>query len=157
MAAKPITDEERGRVRDLHTAGRNRNQIARELGRSGSTISKIAADLGLSFDRTTVKAATEARVADAKARRAQLMHELLDDAERLRSQLFAPTTIHSFGGKDHTYNSRSVDQPLFRDQRDIMQATNTAIAASLRLDLHDADNQGLAAVDAWLRAIAGGD
>lgn len=157
MAAKPITDEERHRVRELHAAGLNRNAIAKELGRSGSTISKIAERLGLSFDRTAVKAATEARVADAKARRAQLMNELLDDAERLRSQLFAPTTIHSFGGKDHTYNSRSVDQPLFKDQRDIMQATNTAITASLRLDLHDTDNQGLAAVDAWLRDIAGGD
>lgn len=155
MAAAPVTDEDRQRVAELHAEGLNRNAIAREIGRSGSTVSKIAVELGLSFDRTAVKAATEARVADAKARRAALMNELLDDAEKLRQQLFAPTTIHSFGGKDHTYNSRSVDQPLFKDQRDIVQAVNTAISASLRLDLHDADNQGLAAVDAWLRAITG--
>ncbi|WP_460393983.1 helix-turn-helix domain-containing protein [Actinophytocola sediminis] len=140
MAARPITDEDRRRVRSLHAAGRNRNQIAKELGRSGSTVSKIAAELGLSFNREAAKAATEARVADAKARRADLMHALLDDAERLRCQLFAPTTIHSFGGKDNTYASRDVTQPLFRDQRDIMQSVSTAITSSLRIDDHDTDS-----------------
>lgn len=139
MAAKPITEEDRRRVRALHAAGRNRNQIAKEIGRSGSTVSKIAAELGLSFDRDAVKAATEARVADAKARRAELMHALLDDAEKLRRQLFSPTVIHSFGGKDNTYASRDVPQPLFRDQRDIMQSVSTAITASLRIDDHDTD------------------
>jgi hypothetical protein len=139
VANKPITDDDRRRVRSLHAAGRNRNQIAKELSRSGSTVSKIAAEFGLSFDRDAVKAATVARVADAKARRAELMHALLDDAQRLRQQLFAPTTIHSFGGKDNTYASRDVNQPLFKDQRDIMQATNTAITASLRIDDHDTD------------------
>lgn len=140
MAARPITDEDRRRVRSLHAAGRNRNQIAKELGRSGSTVSKIAAELGLRFDRAAVQAATEARVADAKARRADLMHALLEDAERLRQQLFAPTTIHSFGGKDNTYGSRDVLQPLFKDQRDIMQSVSTAITASLRIDDHNTDN-----------------
>jgi hypothetical protein len=140
MAARPITDEDRRRVKALHAAGRNRNQIAKEIGRSGSTVSKIAAELDLSFDREAAKAATEARVADAKARRVDLMHALLDDAERLRQQLFAPTRIHSFGGKDNTYASRDVDQPLFRDQRDIMQSVSTAITASLRIDDHDTDN-----------------
>jgi hypothetical protein len=157
LSPNPITDEDRRRVHELHAAGRARNQIAKEIGRSGSTVSKIAAELGLSFNREAARAATEARVADAKARRAELMHALLDDAERLRQQLFAPTVIHSFGGKENTYSEKPVDQPLFRDQRDIVQAVNTAIAASLRLDLHDADNQGLTAVDAWLRDITGSD
>lgn len=66
-------------------------------------VSKIAKELGLSFNREATAAATEAKVIDAKARRAQLMHDLLDDAERLRQQLFALATLHSFGGKDHTY------------------------------------------------------
>lgn len=143
MAARPITDEDRRRVRSLHAAGRNRNQIAKELGRSGSTVSKIAAELGLSFNREATAAATEAKVIDAKARRAQLMHDLLDDAERLRAQLFSETTIHSFGGKENTYNSKKVPRPLFSDQRNIVQAVSTAISASLRLDVHDSDDQGL--------------
>lgn len=136
----PITDDERRRIRDLHASGLSRNEIAKELGRAGSTVSKIAKELGLSFERGhEVEAATKARVADAKVRRAELMHELLDDAEKLRNQLFAPTIIHSFGGKDHTYNSKPVEQPLFKDQRDIMQSVSVAINASLRLDHHDTD------------------
>ncbi len=155
MATKPITDEDRRRVGEHHAAGKYRNAIAKEIGRSGSTVSKIASELGLSFNREATAAATEAKVIDAKAKRADLMNKLLDDAERLRQQLFAPTVIHSFGGKENVYNSKPVDQPLFRDQRDIVQAVNTALSASLRLDLHDADNQGLAAVDAWLRGMTG--
>jgi hypothetical protein len=138
-AGRPITDTERDRVRELHAAGRGRNEIAAELDRSTGIVTKIARELGLSFDRSATMAATAAKAADARGRRARLMHELLDDAEKLRSQLFAPTVIHNFGGKDNTYNSRKVSRPPFRDQRDIMQAVSTAVGASLRLDLHDGD------------------
>jgi hypothetical protein len=70
------------------------------------------------------------------------VHALLDDAERLRQQLFTPTRIHSFGGKGHTYASRDVPQPLFRDQRDIMLSVSTAITASPRIDDHDTGAEG---------------
>lgn len=156
MAPGPLTDDERQRIRDLHAAGLGRNAIAEELSRSGSTISKAAADMDLSFERgEEVASATAAKVADAKARRALLMHELLDDAEKLRGQLFAPTTIHSFGGKENTYNSQNVEQPLFRDQRDIMQSVSTAITASIRLDQHDADG-GADGAKSMLGALAAG-
>lgn len=49
--AKPVTDEERERVRQLHAEGKGRNEIAEILGRGGRTISTIAKDLGLSFSR----------------------------------------------------------------------------------------------------------
>lgn len=138
-AGPPITDHDRQRVRALHAAGWTRNDIAKELGRSGSTISKIAAELGLGFDRKSVAAATEARRVDAKARRVALMHDLLDDANRLRKQMWTPCTIHAFGGRDNVYNSKKVDQPPFREQRDIMYAAGIAIEKSLRLDDHDGD------------------
>jgi hypothetical protein len=134
------TDDDTLRLRELHAQGMSRNDIAREMDRSGSTISRHAAAAGLSFERgPEVEAATAAKIADAKARRAQMMLDLLDDADKLRLQLFAATTIHSFGGKDHTYNSKHVDQPLFKDQRDIMGAVSLALNASMRLDHHDTD------------------
>lgn len=134
------TDDETLRLHELHAQGMSRNDIAREMGRSGSTISNHAAAEGLSFERgAEVAAATEAMRADAKSRRAQMMLDLLDDADRLRLQLWAPTTLHSFGGKDHTYASRDVQQPLFKDQRDIMGAVSMALNASMRLDHHDTD------------------
>jgi hypothetical protein len=138
-APRPITEEDRQRVRELHAASRNRNQIARELGRSGSTISKIAGELGLSFDRTTVKAATEARVADARARRAALMLDLLDDAQRLRRQIWQPHTYIDHGGRNFVEARWEQPEPTPADKLKLMQAAGTATNASLRLDLHDGD------------------
>lgn len=150
-----VSEDELAQIRRLHAAGISRNDIARTLGRSGSTVSRVCAVLGLNFDRSRVAAATLARTTDAKARRTDLMHKLIDDAERLRGELFTPTTIHSFGGKDHTYNSRDVRQPLFKDQRDIMGAISMAVNASLRIDDHDADS-GAEAGRSMLGALAAG-
>lgn len=137
----PLSDEERQQIRDLHGQGYGRNAIARELRRSGQTISAGAAEMGLSFTRgPEVAAATEAAKTDAKARRATLALGFLADAERLRLQLFEPCEIHSFGGKDNTYNSRNVAQPPFRDQRDIVLSAKSAMEAALRLvDFDSAD------------------
>lgn len=156
MANQPVTDTERQRVRDLHAAGRTRNDIATELNRSGSTISKIAKDLGLSFNREQVKAATEAKVADARARRAALMNQYLDDAERLRQQIWEPHEYRDHGGRDFVAQKWTQPEPTAADKLKLMQASTTATASSLKLDLHDTDQQGLAAVDAWLRDITTG-
>lgn len=154
MANAPITDADRERVRELHAEGLARNAIAAKMGRSQAAVSKIAKALGLDFDRSRTAAATEAKVLDARARRAQLMHDLLDDANRLRRQLWEPTTIYSFGGKDNTYNSKPVDRPPFKDQRDIMGAASLAITASLRLDEHD--TAGAEGAKSMLGALATG-
>lgn len=154
-AGRPITDAERTRLAELHAQGLSRNEIARDLGRAQSTVSKLAAEAGLSFDRARTRAATEAKMLDAKARRAQLAVDLLADAERMRLQLWAPTTIYNFGGKENTYNERPVDQPPFRDQRDIVHAVGLLVDKHVRLTEVDADLQGLPAVDAWLRNIVG--
>lgn len=139
MPANPVTDAEVARFRELHAQGMARNEIARVMNRSPVTVSRLAQRLGLKFDRVATEAATAAKVADARAKRVQLMHDLLDDAQRLRRQLWEPTTIYSFGGKDNTYNSRQVEQPPFRDQRDIVMSVSTALTACLRLDQHDGD------------------
>ncbi|WP_149184504.1 helix-turn-helix domain-containing protein [Streptomyces sp. TRM49041] len=79
--AKPITSADCEAVRRLHAEGKSRNQIARETGRSAATVSKIAAELGLAFSGgARVAAATEARTADAAARREQLADDALDGA-----------------------------------------------------------------------------
>ena len=79
--AEPITDRDRKQVHRLHAAGKSRNAIAREIKRSASTVSKIAESLGLTFaGGARVAAATEARRADAAARRELLADEALDGA-----------------------------------------------------------------------------
>lgn len=155
MSGRPITDDERARLADLHAQGLSRNEIARELGRAQSTISKLAAAAGLTFDRARTAEATRVKVVDAKARRAQLATDLLADAERMRQQLWTPTTIYNFGGKENTYNEHQVERPPFRDQRDIVHSVGLLVDKHVRLTEVDADLQGLPAVDAWLRGIVG--
>jgi hypothetical protein len=153
----PVTQADHDRVAELHAKGLSRNAIAEATGRSGRTVSRIADQLGLNFERTRTAAATAAKVADGKARRAALAVALLDDAERLRTQLFAPTKAFNFGGKDNTYAETTLDQPTFSDQRNIMQAVATAVDRSVKLDEYDAgQDAGGSEVDRWLTGLTGG-
>ncbi|MDN5380717.1 helix-turn-helix domain-containing protein [Streptomyces sp. LB8] len=134
--ARPITDHDREQVRALHAAGKSRNEIARLLRRSPSTVSKIAAsfDPPLSFDRAAdVATATQVRQADLAARRATLALALQADAERMREQLFAPCTVGEFAGRDGDWHETHLDRPRFADQRQIIGAVQTAVSTSLRL------------------------
>jgi hypothetical protein len=134
MAARPIDNKDRAAVRRLHKQGKSRNDIARAIKRSPSTVSKIATELGLSFERgAEVVAATEARRIDLAGRRVTLAEQLHQDAERLRTQLWEPCTIGAFGGKDNVWSDTHLDRPTFADQRNILAATGTAIQQSLKL------------------------
>lgn len=156
MAARdPLTDVEKSKIRELHAAGKSRNDIARELGRGMNTISRACAAMQLDFVRTRTAAATEARKQDAKAMRAQLMIDLLADADRLRQQMFEPAHAFNFGGKDNDYNERTLTEPTFADKRNIVQAVSTAVSTSIRLDEHDRVDETLTEVDAWLAAMMG--
>lgn len=134
--ARPITDTDRAAVRRLHTQGKSRNEIARAIKRSPSTVSKIAAafEPPLTFDRAAeVAVATEVCRADLAARRTALALTLQQDAEQLRAQLWEPCTIGAFGGKDNVWSETRLDRPTFQDQRAILAATGTAIDRSLKL------------------------
>ncbi|WP_190085392.1 helix-turn-helix domain-containing protein [Streptomyces longisporoflavus] len=99
----PITNTDRREVRSLHAAGQSRNAVARAVNRSPSTVAKIAEpfDPPRSCDRAPqVDAATRARTADLASRRAALALALQGDAERLRTQLWAPTTHSEFADRE---------------------------------------------------------
>lgn len=133
---KPITDADRDQVRRLHAEGKSRNGIARTIGRSGSTVSKIAGEFDppLSFERgPEVVAATDARRVDLAARRALFAERLHESAERLHEQLFAPCTVGAFGGKENEWSQVDLDRPQFADQRQILAAVSTAVDKSLKL------------------------
>lgn len=131
---EPLTEDEVHRIHVLHARGMGRNDIARDLKRSGETISRYAVREGLSFSRGgEVEAATKARSADVAVRRIALAEALLTDAENLRKQLWSETTVFNFGGKDNTYAERTVDEPPAGDKRMIMTAIGVAIDRSLKL------------------------
>lgn len=153
----PYTDAEREAVRSRHAAGMGRNAIARETKIHQRKVSAIAAELGLTFVRSPhVQAAVEAKVIDAKARRAALALALLDDAERMRQQLFAKTVTFNIGGKDNVYTEHPIPQPTFRDQQSIMAAIGLAVDRAVKLDLYDRADESLSGLDTWLNMMTGG-
>jgi transposase-like protein len=156
MADGPITEDDKRRVRDLHAAGESRNAIAEAIGRSGASVSKIAKELGLSFDRSKVKAATEAKVADARARRAALQLNLLADAERLRTQLWQPHRYIDHGGKEFVRVEWTQDEPSPTDKLKLMQAATTAANTSMRLDDHDTVGDDVDEAKSMIGALAAG-
>ena len=150
-----LSDATKAEILRLCRAGVTRNDIARRVGCAAASVTGVVKRAGLSFDRSATEAATEARKVDLAARRAELAAGLLDDVQRLRGQLFAPTTMHAFGGKDNTHNSVDLPEPLHADKLKLVQAVGAAIDRHLKLDAHDTDEQGLTAVDAFLKGMLG--
>jgi DNA-binding CsgD family transcriptional regulator len=131
-------------------AGKNRNEIARDLEVSGSTVSKIARENDHAFDRTQTKNATEAARADNAALRASTSRRFLIKANELLDQMDAPHVAFNFGGKDNTFNSKELDKPPVSDLRNLMTAAAVAIDKHLVIEKHDNSGESHAAVDAWL-------
>lgn len=156
MSTKPLTDDERQAILNDIRAGKPRNQTARDHQRSPATITKIAYDAGLAFDRSATKSACDAKRVDNAARRTALVAALLEDADRLRLQMFAPTTVFNFGGRDNTYVERQVPEPTFADKRHIAGAVRMMLTTAIELERVDQQGEEFAAVDAWLRSIVGG-
>ena len=127
------TDDESRRLRELHADGRSLHSIAKELGRSKQTISKWAQSLGLSWDRSETAKAAEAKHVDNKARRVALEERLLEEASKVVDQMWKPTLVFNFGGKDNTYEEREIDRPTFGNQKDIMQTAAIALREANKL------------------------
>lgn len=131
----PLTPEERDRIAQLAADGMSRNDIVRATGRAAGTVTKVVRDAGGTFDRTATVAATKAKQRDAKARRAQLKLDLLDDAERLRLRLWEPATVVLSTPKGPA--RVTLDLPPARDARDIMGAVQAAVRSHVDLDRLD--------------------
>jgi len=155
--ASPLSETERARILELHGEGVTRNAIAREVGRSPGTVSTVVRDAGLSFERgAEVAAATVAKAMDNAARRARLEELLLEDALRLREQLWQPTLVYNFGGKDNTYEEHQLDRPDFGGQNAIMRTVGTAIDKAVRLAEVGKGSQDAGPVVSLLGALVDG-
>lgn len=138
MATKPWTPDDDTRLRELHTAETPVRKMAADLDRTRSAVARRLTHLGLTSTRTQTVAATAANMADAKARRAALQLNLLEDAERLRAQLWQPHTYFDWGGKDHDYDEKVMPEPTPADKLKLMQAAGAAVDRIIKIDTHDA-------------------
>lgn len=136
MAARPPGKTSHAieeRVAELHASGLGRNSIARELGIAAATVTRICQERGLLFDRAATRQALAARRIDCAALRTELEQQLLEDAQRLRAQLWQPHEYRDHGGRDFVEVKWTRDEPNPVDKKHLMQAASAAIDRSIRL------------------------
>ena len=133
MPGGTIDPERFDELRALHAQGLGRNAIAREMKLPPVMVSRTAEHLELTFDRSRVEAATKARLADLEERKSLLAEDLMGDAEKLRAQMWEPTTVYSFGGKDNTYEEHTFDEAPAAEKRALMSTAGMAIDRVVKL------------------------
>lgn len=137
MAAEPLTDAERERILELHRGGMGRNDIAREVGRSGDVVSRVVRDAGGTFDRAgEVAAATAAKAADNRARRQGLIERGYARAEKIYTRLEAEQFQTSHGTPDGIV-TKKLDFVPAQDEKALAQAIGTHLANVGRLEIVD--------------------
>lgn len=116
----PVQAKTRAKIIKLIRAEMPRNQIARECGVSTATVSRIARAEGLTFDRAQTKAATQARSVDLAAGRIQLAEKMLAASIDMLDRIDSPYLVYNFGGKDNTYEERTLDSAPVEVRRSIV-------------------------------------
>lgn len=148
-AGRPVSPELRARAIELITTGMARNAVARELKLAPSAITRLAQAEGLTFDRSHSAAAVAARQSDLKARRLQLVEELMSKAEDHLVAIDQPFLAFNFGGKDNTYEERELDRPPTGDLLNLHRAASLALKDARDL-IRDDDDEGVGEAESLL-------
>lgn len=132
---RPVTPELRARVAELHAQGLGRNAIARhpDVGVSAATVSKIAREAGLEFDRAATALMLRARQIDLAQARADLAASFAVRAQELLDSMDDPVVLGNFGGRDNTWNETLLDGPTIEQKRTLVAAAATAARAHTEL------------------------
>ena len=141
VAVSPISNTDRDQVRRLHAAGKSRNAIARAIGRSSSTVSKIAGELGLRFEGgARIAPPTEARRLDLAETRRQLVERLYRRAgvnlDRVEAEQYVRAELLPDGRTVRVVS----DAPPAQDERHHSQAIGSYLTSAARLAEIDAGN-----------------
>jgi len=132
----PITDDQRQRIKDLHAQGVSRNDIARQAGVSAGTVTNVCKANDLTFDRSSTKDATRARVADNKLRRQAIIARLYGRSEKILDRLEAPTfMVRMMGptGSEKVYD----EEPPAGDERSLATSIGIYLDKAAKLEDYD--------------------
>ena len=147
---RPVEASTRERAIELIQAGAPRNAVARELGIAPSSVSAIARDAGLTFDRANQTAsATAARQHDMKVRRLELIDELMSKAADHLVAIDQPFLAFNFGGKENTYEEHELDRAPTGDILNLHRAASLALKDAREL-IRDDDDEGVAEAESML-------
>lgn len=134
-----LTDDEKARIVAAIRAGEPRNDIARRFHRSQGTVSRLAAEHGLSFDRSITKDATEAKVVDNRARRTRIAERLLEEAERCLDDMHSPAEVVNWHQGRANILLRA--EPTYGDRKQLMVAVAIALEKNVELERIDSADE----------------
>jgi hypothetical protein len=116
----PFAPDERDQVIALIKRGVARNAIARLTGRDGSTITRLAQQAGLAFDRGRVTAPARAAAAsDLSLRRLALAAKMADHLDKLIDELHKPLTVRRINTRTGASEVTKLPQPDPAAKRDL--------------------------------------
>lgn len=144
---KPLDETKRAAIlADIRTAqenGKSAGQIARDHGVARSSVTKIAKDEGLddAFERAQTLKASRAKSADVKIRRAQLLSDLIDDAQRLRKRAWEPYEIPMSG--PNGVETIMLDLPPLPDVRAAYTSIGIIVDKSVAVEKLDSGEDGV--------------
>jgi hypothetical protein len=123
---------------DIRAGEKSLTQIASDHQVGKATVSTMAKKAGITnaFDRSQTERATQAHAADARARRAKLALELLDDVDKLRQRAWSSYEVvmdSRAAGPQHV----TLDLPPLPEVRAAYAAIGVAIDKHTRLDQYD--------------------
>lgn len=152
--AKPLTQEQRDQITELHKAGKSRNDISRITGVSAGTVTNVCRAAGLTFDRSKTKEASRAKQVDLTEARLNLAYRLNTVANDMLDMIDKPFTVYNFGGKDNTFAEATLDSAPVEARRTIVTAS--AIVFDKITRIVEKDNGGLDQAVGVLDQIAAG-
>lgn len=132
--AKPLNDEERQRIAALLETGMSCTAIAKELGRSNDTISRVAKSVGHRFGQSSAARARDARSAYTAERRAVHAAQAQARIGLLLAGFDDPQPVVAW---TPTGPQAVMAQPDARAQRDRASAIQTLQRTVLDIDRHD--------------------
>lgn len=148
-----LTPAELDRIRALHARGLSCRAIAKDIRRSTNAVANNARAMGLAFDASRTAAATEAKQASNRERRAALVHRLYDRADaimtRLEADQFKVTATDTHGNAVTT--PVAADAIPGHEERALTGMVVNLLAGAARLEAVDAGHTG----DAQARGILG--
>jgi hypothetical protein len=145
------------RIMRLARQGKSCREIAKLVGTSRTTVSRIAKEKGWKWGSVNTERANEARAAyDAERRTTQIL-AMSVELDGLIGRYSSPHIAFSFGGKDNTYAEHHFEKPDSRTVLDISRAAYSLVSTMKILHNFDAADSGdLGAVDDYLAKAKGG-
>jgi hypothetical protein len=160
---RPVDSETRRQVVEMATTPdergrrRSRNAIAKALGLSTSTVTRIVQEDGPEgftwLAQAAAVTAQRSQSLDLRTRRAGISAGLVDDVERMRRMLWQPMErSHVAFGEVTRWES----PPDPNELRNIAIALGVLVDKHLVLARFDGDDLNVSAVDAWLDSVMPG-